>query len=647
MKVGEENAWRGPGMQETPAPDPSALDNLKFQGAIALEYAKRYGLNALRLSPAVGALTIAAAVGSYPLAQQEAIEETVVNTDIASAPTELRLTGNGWSSLQLGAPGSFFLEESRDGVGITAEVKDTPKVGGGTVQDLLSPEFKNLVSSLFSDPDKAMEGYVDVLTDEAKANFIDNEVAHVQKILALAGGALVISLLSMGKERRKQLSEKSLKASLLVAAGSLAAGTVALPIANSVANQEQKQWAATNPMPASNERYSIRDLEGTPVEGAVASNQILQIAANEAVPGYEKNVERMKQATNEYVAKATASFLDQIYTVQAPRDGEILYIALADPHGNEAMIRVNTFIVNEFNARFGEGTVKFVTISGDLTMNGSPSEKGSIEALQDIGEGSDDAADGAPVVAVGGNHESEISIEQMEEAGMIIPNLETKTVRGVDILGANDTDQNKLGTSATFENKISEAELGSMVREIAESDDPDIVLLHQGYAVMAFLKQEPATQAEIMEFLAENGVDDEYFTTYREDDVPNAPASIIDFGHWHSQTTHKVLWNKDEDTGKITWTLVRELNTAGGGDGSPTINHFPLPTYPPIQNAGFEITYMNSETGLATGFASPIFTRDAVFVPSPRTDVGLPGGLPGQDESADEFAQKGPSKIER
>lgn len=635
MKVGEEHAWRGPGIQETPAPDPSALDNLKLQGAILFEYAKEYGFKGLKISPAVGALTLAAMASSVPGAKQEAIQETVVQTDIVDAPAELRLTGNGWSSLQLGAPGSYYLEKSQDNVGVSAEVKDMPKVGGGTVQDLLSPEFKTVVSSIFSDPESAIDGYVDLLSSEAKANFMENEATRTRNLLGLAGGAFVVSLLSMGKERRRRLADNSVKASLIVAGGSLVAGGAGYAAGAINAEHQRELWADSSPEPAPNERFTIMGTRGTAAEGVVASNPILQIATNEAVPGFKKNVERMKQATDRYVANAAASFLEQIHTIQPPREGEIMYIAVSDMHGNEAMTQLLKFMVNALNAQFGEHTVEFITASGDLTMNGSPAEKRYIVAFKATGDGSEDTeSDDTPVVAIGGNHESDESNKETEEVGIIVPNQETKNVRGIDILGANDSDHNRLGTSTTYINEVSEAALGELVRKIAESDKPDIVLLHQAYAVMSFMKLDPLDQEQTMAFLAENGLDNKYFTTYRDDGVENVPASIIDFGHWHLTTTHKVLWNKDEETGKITWTLVRELNTAGGGDASPTINHFPLPTYPPLQNAGIELTYMNAETGLPTGFASLVFTAGAEFIPAPRTEIGLPGGIPGYDDQA-------------
>lgn len=635
-EVGSETVWSGAGTPDAPTPEPGFIDNLRFNGLIALEYSKETAIKTLKASAAIGILSVAAALPTFPLAKEVSLENARVTADIADAPTELSLTGNGYSSLQLGLAGAYHAPITKNGIGMSAEVKDAPQVGNGTIQEYFSPTYSAVLSSLFHEPQAAINNYAELLKKDATDRFISYEVGGIMLLDSLAIAGLIL----IGKNGRQKLTDQPFKT------GAIATGVTAALLAGGLAASEHSHegWVAENSAPVPGSAYPIYGLAGTAFEGVTASNSVLQLATNEAVPSFKKNIARMDQATDDFVEKGKLSFLAQVGSIEPPRDGEIMYFGLADVHGSEATIQLNKFMVDTLYERYGKDSVKFITESGDLTTNGTAAENTAIDKQRGMGLGPDAKSDtdDIPVAAVGGDHETPVSDEHLTEAGMINPDLQIKEViDGVTVLGANDRAQKKFGVDITHIDDITEEKLGEMVRELADEDHPNIVLLHQGYAVMSFMGLGQMSSTEMMAMLADNGIDDRYLTTYREDGIENMPTDEVDFGHWHLTTTRRIIWNKDPDTGMITWTLVRQLNTGGGADGSPTFNRFSLPSYPPLQNAQTEITYRNTASNLVTGYASVTFTPDAQVIVEPRTDVGLPGGQPGYVDEAKGSIDKG------
>lgn len=612
MKVGEaDSALTGSSLPVESTFQPDWRDNLYLNARLGMEQVKQWGKNAL----AAGALAVASSVAVYPVAKELAVENTSVEADVITAPAEISLTGSGWSSLNTGVFGSYYVPRSENGLGMSVQIKDMPAAGANNVQDFLSPQFRQLLTNYFHDPEQSIEGYADLLEAEAKERTLTYLL-----IGDLMVSSVVIAPLLLRKDWREHLNNHKFKTTL-VAAG---ATTAALLASQQIADSTHESWAQASPAPE--QGYAINGLEGTYLEGTVTSNHLLQLATNQAVPAFKKQIARQEAATNEFVDNATLSLLSQRYKMEGPRDGEIAYMPLADTHGVQAMLRMDKILLDTYSELFGSDAMAFITVSGDLTTNGTPAEKGLIEDVANLGKNSD-----IPVVAIAGDHETPVSISQMEELEMIIPDLTVEAIDEVKILGANDRAQKEFGgVNRTFIDDINEEELGKKVREIAETERPDIVLLHQGYAVMAFLNSEQTNKEIMHTFLGDNGPNERHLTEFRDDGIENVPTNAIYYGHWHDDAPVRVIWNKDSETGEITWTTVEELNTSGGAIGSPTFNRFSLPWYPPLQDAVIRINFMNEDSKLVTGYQLYTFKPDGTVFIAPRVEIGLPGGLPGQ-----------------
>lgn len=595
---------------------------LQLQRQLAVEQLTSWGKKTL----AVGAVVVGSGLVAYPVAQELGIEHTKIETDVANAPAEMRFTGNGTSSLQLGGIGNYYVPKGQDGIGVTAEVKDMPSANSGTVGDYFSPQFQNVITNLFHDPERAVGTYTDLLKDEARAN-----VQQYLGIGTLAISGLILAPLALRRDWREAIARHK-KAAVAVGMSLTAVGYGA---SDSYADDLRTDWAKESPSPERS--YPIKGLEGTFLEGAVASNQVLQLATNEAVPGFKKNIARQEAATNAFVDAASASIAAQTDGMVGPREGEVADISLADTHGNQAMLRVLELLHDTWVNKWGGDAVQCITVSGDLTTNGTAAEGVFIEDVADIGRGPDDDSeeDDTPIVAITGDHETPVNVDQLLDADMINPDMHIETVGDTTFLGANDTAQKDFGGSKSgkFIGGINEHEQGLLVRELAEEEEPDITLLHQAYAVMSFLgidESHAVTDEDTMtDFLTDSGPGDRYLTEYRNDGVPNIPTKKLRYGHWHREVPMRVLWNENPITGEITWTTIEEINTATGSVGNPTINRFSLPWYPPLQNSVVRVNFSNPDSGLTTGYQEYTFDTNGNLIISPRVEVGLPGGEPG------------------
>jgi hypothetical protein len=264
----------------------------------------------------------------------------------------------------------------------------------------------------------------------------------------------------------------------------------------------------------------------------------------------------------------------------------------------------------------GEDAFALRTISGDVSSNGTVAERGFVH-----GEAS--ASPGIPSVAVKGDHDSETTVEQLEDGGVLVPDLETLEVGGLRVAGANDPAFKTLfGGLVTNDSGITEAELGSMLRDEVEPDQAVIVLLHQPRSAVGYLG---------IESMAELSPNQEKRTTAWDDGIADLPPGSLNIGHLHDAAGPWVVWNTDGD--EVTWTVVSQLGTSGGVEENPTFNRFSTPFSTPLKPLTVHLQYLNPETGLQTGFASIAFGVDGMVEIADRVDVGLPGGEPGVIES--------------
>jgi hypothetical protein len=277
----------------------------------------------------------------------------------------------------------------------------------------------------------------------------------------------------------------------------------------------------------------------------------------------------------------------------------------SDMHCNTTMIRLQAQVVALLRDRYGGAVPAAMAVSGDLTTNGTAAEGGCIRHEAAI-------ADGAPVAAVTGNHESDVSVGQMRDAGMQVLQGSVEDLAGVSVLGDGDPSRSELFGATALRGEETEAQMGARLRDVAEDEHPEVVLVHEAYAAQAFLGVD-----DMRDFLSARGS-----ATQPEDDgVSDVPTAAIFYGHWHRSVAPRVVWNSDG-----SWTLVMELDTSGGAIDTPTLNYFSTPWSRPQQEASFPVVFLDRASGLVTGYQLYRFDTDGSVSVLPRVEVGAPQG---------------------
>ncbi len=552
---------------------------------------------AARLGVRLALCLAAAAVVAAPLALERGVEHAEIHDSIGLVPARLTLTGNSQSELRLGILGTIRFPVSRGplGLSVTADGAPATPSGDGNLGSYFSPQMLKVYGGLFHDPGRAIRGYVEQLQDE-----LQHEVLVAELWYTVVGGALLlVGSLVVDPRLTRRLSRRPVVAA--------AAGTVlALATTTSVAFAEFRDWA-TDPQAASaGALYPLPSLDGTEAAGAVTDSPVLRLAIEDAIPKVHKLIRRQESRTQAFVDTATRQLVASRAEMAGPRPGETAVLMQSDMHCNAAMISLQRRVRELLDARFGAGTISLLAISGDLTTNGTAAEGPCIDDEAAI-------AGDAPVAAVTGNHESEVSAQQMRGAGMHVLTGSTQDLAGTTVLGAGDPNRTEMFGATSLRGTATEESVGTATYETATSDHPDLVMLHEGYAVQAFIGSGVRSMTT---FLDERGSATEWW----DDGIRDLPASAVFYGHWHREMPPRVVWNSDG-----TWTLVMELNTSGGAIASPTLNHFSTPWSQPQQQASFPVVFKNRESGLVTGYQLYSVAPDGTVTVSPRVEVGTPG----------------------
>jgi hypothetical protein len=553
----------------------------------------------LRLLGRLLVCILAAGLVAVPLAVQRGLADTEVHDVVGVVPATFTLSGSSTSQLRLGLLGNLYSPASRGPLGIVATVDGPPpttSVNTG-IASYFSKHMLEVYAGLFHDPQRAIAGYEAKLRGALVAQILTAEVRY-----AVAGGVLVLVawLLLNPVAKRRLLARRVL--SCVVVLG------VALTVSVGIAALRFSGWAGRDVVPSS--ATPLPSLIGTIADGTRTDSPVLRLAIEGAIPKLEKLIDRQSNLTAEFVSTATASLRSERALLSGPRTGEVAVMMQSDMHCSTAMIRLQRHTVSMLDAKFGAGAVSLLAISGDLTTNGTAAEGGCIEDEARIGGD-------APVAAVTGNHESEVSADQMAGAGMTVLDGKTKEVGGVKVLGAGDPQRTEMFGATRLRGEKTEQSVGADIYRAARGDRPDLVLLHEGYAVESFIG---SGVADMTTFLDGRGST----TDAWDDGIRDLPAGAVFYGHWHRIIEPRVVWNSDG-----TWTLVMELNTSGGAIASPTLNHFSTPWSPPQQTASFPVVFLNADSGLVTGYQIYTFGTDGKVTVEPRVEVGSPIHRPG------------------
>jgi Icc-related predicted phosphoesterase len=372
------------------------------------------------------------------------------------------------------------------------------------------------------------------------------------------------------------------------------------------------RWEGNAPVGATYPMPGIEQL-------SFSSPQTREIAV-QIEPFIQKNSDRIAERSAVYRAAALESAEAEFSAYAAalqPREGEVVVLTEADPQGSQVATRMRTELYPLLLEVLGADSVVLRTIAGDVTSNGTVAEEDFVErevrALPDV-----------PLVAVKGDHDSDDTVQQLNDNDVETPDLEVIEAAGLSVAGAADPAFKALfGGLVTNPSGVTEAELGEALREVVDDEledtDPVTVVVHQPRAAAAYLGI--GSTSELADLVGNE-------TTPVEDGIPDVPPGLVTVGHLHDVSGPWVIWNTDGD--EVTWTVVSQLGTSGGVEESPTFNRFSTPFSAPLKDVTVQLAYVDEDSGLQTGYASVVVDTGGEVSVVDRVDVGLPGGQPGE-----------------
>lgn len=544
------------------------------------------GSSALRLvrDYAIGA--VAAGVVAFPLVVEQAVERVRVDDYVGTLPVAMSLCRQGRATLETGVLGDIHWEESGPlDFGVRARVTGPPRAAGTSLASYADRRFIRANVQFIEDPDTAVAAYV----EEFRSRLVDRVLLGTGAAALVGGVVVVLMVRGVRSERGRRR---------LVLSG-LALGALAVSATTA--------WVLFDRWPCNGEPDPAFAFPTLP-QLSFSSPQTREIAL-QVQPFIEKNTTRLRERAEEYEAAATASFADALVQrgeALLPRDGEVVVSAEADPQGAIVGTQVRKRLYELLVDHVGDGLV-LRTISGDITSNGTVAEDSFVA-------GEAQASGDVPTAAVGGDHDSEATWEQMRDHGMVVPDLSTEEVGRLRVSGANDVEHKALfGQLVRNDTDISERGLGERLREEVDDAEAGIVLLHQPEAVSGYLGVDTMKSVRDLEGS---------LTEPSDDGIPDVPPGTVNVGHLHDLDGPWVLWNTDGD--EVTWTVVDQLGTTGGVEESSTFNRFSTPISVPLKAMSWRLQYFDERTGLQTGFATVLCDVQGECSVSERTDVGVP-----------------------
>ena len=496
---------------------------------------------------------------------------------------------NGYSVVDTGVLGSVFW--SRTGpLGLGADLRVTgPPNAGGTLASYVDPALLKVNAQSLNDPAAVGRAYARQLSDRFQDGFLERAGTF-----ALVGG-VVLTLILPPRLRRADRRRR------VLVIGATAAGM--LVVSSGVAVLQYLQWPGSDPAPR------LYRLEARP-ELAFTSPQAREVA-EQVQPFIEKNVDRLKAAGTRYegaASESVARVLPGAATRLAPRDGEVVVLAEGDPQGSLVGTKVRTVLYAELERLLGEDAFAVRTISGDISSNGTVGEEGFVR-------GEAEASPGIPVVAAKGDHDSQVTVDQLKRDDVEVVDRKVVDVAGLRFTGGADPDFKSLfGGMVTNPSGVSPMERGRQVRAVVDDDDPAKpvqVVVHQPDAMLGYLGI-----TDIDQLRATRG----HETRPWDDGIPDLPPGSVTYGHWHDSDGPFVVWNTDTD--EVTWTVVDQVGTSGGVEEQPTINRFSTPYSPPLKPISLRLHYVQEETGLVTGAVELVIDVDGNLSVGQRVDLG-------------------------
>lgn len=550
----------------------------------------------LRRFVVAGVLT---AVLVFPIALEQSVERASFDDRLGTFPVTVSLAHNGQSTLDTGLMGKLYWQ--RTGIaGFGASLRSTgPPQAGGDLSSYVSPEFLQANAAFIDDPAQVARVYGGELRDRMLRTLLVAEL--VALLLGGVLGSVVVSRYRSTTPRRQRRLRFAIPLGSFVV---LMAGSVALAGASFARWDGNAPVGRTYPMPG------IEQL-------SFSSPQTMEIAV-QIEPFIQKNTERIAERSAAYRDAALASAEAELPSYAGslrPRDGEVVVLTEADPQGSQVATRMRTALYPLLLDVLGEDSVVLRTIAGDVTSNGTVAEEDFVErealALPDV-----------PLVAVKGDHDSDDTVGQLNDNDVPTPDLEIVEAGGLRVTGAADPAFKALfGGLISNPSGVTEEELGKSLREVVDEEldlgEPVTVVLHQPRAAAGYLGIGSTTELDDL-------VGNE--TTPVDDGIPDLPPGMVTVGHLHDASGPWVIWNTDGD--EVTWTVVNQLGTSGGVEENPTFNRFSTPFSVPLKDVTIQLSYVDEESGLQTGYASVVVDTSGQVTVEDRVDVGLAPARP-------------------
>jgi len=499
-------------------------------------------------------LTLLAALAAAPLAVVWGISHAQVDDYLGPHRATFSSNFRGEVELNLGPIGNAYLESPARPIGLTITVG-----GVGSAGEHLSSFFseQTLVAytSLYTEPQEALSGILERLAHDAVQEGLKAEAVLLLGIAVWRLRAKLVPPYSMTPVSRRRA------VAAYVAVVALVVGSVLVP-------QKSKD-----------PRYPVAIADGGRFSSLTVDSVLLADVLDRGIEGIRLLSARQQGAVKTYVDTAAGNLSDQLDALPRPRSDESMILGFSDLHCNQAMTELIARLVHVTKP-------SLVLSSGDDTVNGTAAERGCIRREAAI-------PSGVPFVVATGNHDSDVTEDQMRSDGMRVLNGQVVEAAGVDVLGDDDPERNiPFSVDRTKDRPESEEEMGQRLVDTAQGKHSDVILVHQ-----------PAAARVIV-------------------DSPNLPVALVLWGHFHVQSGPNVIMHDDG-----SWTVGMQEGTAGGVR-EPTFTSFSTPFSPPLISADVYFYFRDRATGLITGVQPVHFQPDAKVVITDRIATGDLAGLP-------------------
>ena len=394
-------------------------------------------------------LTLLAALAAAPLAVVWGISHAQVEDYLG--PHRVRFASNfsGEIELNLGPIGNAYLESPVRPVGLAITVGGVG-IAADNPSSLFSEKTLIAYTSLYADPEEALSGIVERLTQDAV-----REGLKAEAVLLL--GIAIWRL-------RRQLAPPWITTKVIRRRVAAAYVTVVALIVGSILIPPRE----TDP------RYPVSITGGERFSSLTVDSPLLADVLDRGIKGIRLLSARQQRAVKNYLDSAAASLSIQLEDLPEPAREETMILGFSDLHCNQAM--------TELLGRLAHATQPSIVLSsGDDTVNGTAAERGCIRREAAI-------PDGVPFLVATGNHDSEVTEAQMRSVGMTVLDGQVVEAAELSVLGDDDPEHNiPFSVDRVKERPESEEELAQRLVDVARDKRTDVILVHQPAAARVIM----------------------------------------------------------------------------------------------------------------------------------------------------------------